>query len=447
MPRPDEPIYKRARAATVAAMFKRVLLIAVGVALGFGLTVAAARLSLAWSWWPNRELNRSSDYVREVLRLVNENYVDASSADYQQLARNAAHGIVEALDPHSEFLEAGDFDELEEQLTGDFSGIGIQVELRDARVLVIAPIANSPSERAGVLRGDEILGVDGKSVDKDAPVDEVIDRLRGKPGTKVTVDFLRPSTNRRFQLTLERELIALESVRPPQVLAGGTGYILITDFSEHTGEEFGRALDTLLAQGIDSLILDLRNNPGGLLDAAVAVAEPFFRRGELIVYTRGRKPIDSESFQAELNGEPLALPTVVLINSGTASAAEVVTGALKDTHRAVVLGERSFGKGSVQSVFKLDDGEGVRLTTARYYTPAGVSIHEKGITPDVELVLSPEEDSKLQVQRTRPDVTDPAEFKARFGFTPIEDRQLLAAVDVLRGVKLFDARRAAVAAR
>jgi carboxyl-terminal processing protease len=428
-------------------MSKRIVLLAAGVALGLVLAVGVAQVSMAWGLFPNRELNRSADYVREVLRMVNENYIEEPEAAYGTLAKRAIHGMVESLDPHSEFLEERDFGDLEEQLSGDFTGIGIQVELRKGRVLVIAPIANSPSERAGIQRGDEILGVDGNGLETEAPMDTVIDLLRGRPHTKVTVDLFRPSTDRRFQLTLERELIQLESVRAPEVLADRVGYILISEFSERTGEEFGKALDTLLERGIDSLVLDLRNNPGGLLDAAVAVADPFFRSGELIVYTRGRKPVDFESFHAEGEGEPLSLPLAVLINSGTASAAEVVTGALKDTHRAIVVGERSFGKGSVQSIFKLKNGEGLRLTTARYYTPAGVSIHEKGITPHVEVVLSAEEDSKLRVQRTRSDVTDPADFKARFDFDPIQDRQLQAALDVLKGVELLDERSAAVASR
>jgi carboxyl-terminal processing protease len=426
-------------------MFKRILLIVAGVGLGIGLTIGAACLSFAWGFFPDRELKRSSEYVREVLEMVNQNYVDKDSASYPNLARSAMHGMVESLDPHSEYLEARDFDELEEQLTGDFSGIGIQVEMRKGHVFVIAPIANSPGERAGIQRGDELLTVDGKSIEKGTGMDAVIDRLRGKPGTKVSVELSRPSTGARLQLSLVRELIKLESVNPPQLIHDHVGYIVISEFSEHTGEEFGRALDQLLEQGIDSLIIDLRNNPGGLLDAAVAVAEPFFRKGELIVFTKGRKPSDFENYRAEFDGDPLTIPLAILINSSTASAAEVVTGALKDTGRAVVVGERSFGKGSVQSVFKLKNGEGLRLTTARYFTPSGVSIHEKGITPQVEVIMTAEEDSKLSVQRTRTDITDDEEFKTRFGFSPIEDRQLEAAVDVLKGIKTLDTRAAAPA--
>jgi len=423
---------------TVHEMFKRILILVTGGVLGFVLTVVVAHVSQAWGLFPNRDLNRSSEYIREVLQMVNQNYVDSKSATYDKLAKTALHGMVESLDPHSEFLEPKDYTELEEQLSGDFSGIGIQVELRKNHVMVIAPIANSPGERAGIQRGDEILAVDGKGLDKSDSMDAVIERLRGKPHTKVTVDLLRPSTNRKFQLTLVRELIKLESVRSVRVLPNRVGYILLTEFSDHTGAEFDHALEQLTTQGIDSLILDLRNNPGGLLDAAVAVAEPFFKKGELIVYTRGRKPSDSEDLRAEADGDPLTLPMAVLINSGTASAAEVVTGALKDTGRAVVVGERSFGKGSVQSIFELKNGEGLRLTTARYFTPGGVSIHEKGITPHVEVVMTADEDSKLRVQQTRPDVIDPAEFNERFGFTPIEDRQLQAAIDVLKGITLLD---------
>ena len=424
---------------TVTSMLKRILTLAAGIVLGFGLALAAGRVALAWGLFPDRELSHASAYVKEVLQLVNENYVDAPAAGYDHLAKSAIHGLVESLDPHSEFLESKDYSTLEEELSGDFSGIGVQVEMRKGRVVVIAPIAGSPGERAGIQRGDEILRVDGKPLEKGLSMDAVVDRLRGQPGTKVVVGLLRPGTGRSFELTLKRELIKQASVRVARVLPPHTGYIQIAEFSDHTGDEFIEALNKLLKEDIDGLVIDLRGNPGGLLDAAVEVAEPFFRKNELIVYTQGRKPSDREEYRASVDEEPLTLPVAILINAGSASAAEVVTGALKDTGRAVIVGERSFGKGSVQSIFKLKNGEGLRLTTARYYTPSGVSIHEKGIAPQVEVVMTPDEDAKLRLQRLRSDVSDPAEFKERFGFLPIADRQLQAALDVLKGVNLFDA--------
>jgi carboxyl-terminal processing protease len=425
---------------TVGGMFKRILAIAAGVSFGLCLAITVTRGTLAWSWFGSSELDHSSDYVREVLKLVNENYVDAKDSAYDKLTKSALHGMIESLDPHSEFLETDDYREMEEEMSGKFGGIGIQVELRKGRVIVIAPIAGTPGERAGILRGDEIVTVDGKPVEQGATMNAVVDQLRGRPHTKVNVGLFRPSTGRTFDLTLVREVIKVDSVRDVHVLPGGVGYLQLTEFSEHTGEEFGRALDRLRQEGARSLVLDLRNNPGGLLDAAVTVAEPFFRKGELIVYTQGRKAGDRDEYRSEAKGEPLQLPMAVLINAGSASAAEIVAGALKDTGRAVIVGERSFGKGSVQSVFKLKNGEGLRLTTARYYTPSGVSIHERGIEPQVEVVMTPDEDSKLSLQRSRSDVTAPKEFEERFDFIPIRDRQLEAAVDVLKGIGAFSAR-------
>ncbi len=427
---------------TVARMFKRILTLTTGMVLGIALVVAGRRVATAWNLFPPRDLSKSSAYVREVMQLVNENYVDEKSAAYDQLTKNAIHGMVESLDPHSEFLEAKDNKEFEEDLTGEFGGIGIEVESRDGRAVVIASIADTPGARAGIQRGDVITTIDGKPVDSNSAGDSVVSQLRGKPKTKVVVGLFRPATQKNFNLSLVREVIKIESVRDVRVLEGGVGYVQLTEFSEHTGEQFGAALDKLLEQGVTSLVLDLRNNPGGLLDAAVDVAEPFFKKGELIVYTQGRKPADREEMRAERDGDPLSLPVAVLINAGSASAAEIVTGALKDTGRAVIVGERSFGKGSVQSVFPLKNGEGLRLTTARYYTPSGVSIHEKGITPQVEVIMTPDEDDKLSRQHARPDLADPKEFKERFGYEPIEDRQLQAALDVLKGVRLLGERAA-----
>lgn len=443
----DEPIYKPNRMPTVAGMFKRILTLATGALLGVAVAAAGGRLAASWNFWPNRDLSRSAAYVKDVMRLVHENYVDPQGVAYDQLARSALHGMIEALDPHSEFLEKKDHEEFEEDIAGEFGGIGIQVENRQNRVVVITPLAGTPGERAGIQRGDEIVSIDDKPVDSAGGVDGVVSRLRGKPKTKVVVGLFRPSTQARLNLTLVREVIKIESVRAVKVLADGVGYVQLTEFSEHTAAQYREALEQLIQQGIHSLVLDLRNNPGGLLDAAVEVAEPFFRQRELIVYTQGRKPTEREEFRAAAEGPLCALPMAVLINAGSASAAEIVTGALKDAGRAVVVGERSFGKGSVQTVFKLQNGEALRLTTARYYTPSGTSIHERGITPHVEVVMTPEEDNQLARQRARPDITDPQEFKARFGFEPIADRQLETALAMLQGIRLFGARSAVGAMR
>ncbi|MCX6956310.1 MAG: S41 family peptidase, partial [Verrucomicrobia bacterium] len=333
---------------TVPGMFKRILTLVSGAVLGIALTVVAARVATAWNLFPNRDLSRSSGYVREVMQLVGENYVDPSASAYDKLARSALHGMVEGLDPHSEFLEAKDNQEFEEDLVGEFGGIGIQVETRQGKAVVIAPLAGTPGERAGIQRGDVIVSIDGKPVDNSPTTDGIVSRLRGKPKTAVQVGVFRPSTKVTMNLSLVREIIKVESVRDVHVLPDGVGYVQLTEFSEHTGEQFGKALEQLVKGGATSLVIDMRNNPGGLLDAAVEVAEPFFKKGELIVYTQGRKPADREDYKAEADGAPLALPVALLVNAGSASAAEIVTGALKDTGRAIVVGERSFGKGSVQ---------------------------------------------------------------------------------------------------
>jgi carboxyl-terminal processing protease len=424
---------------TVEDMLKRFLIVVCGAACGILLATAVTQLHPAWSLWPNRDLERSTAYFRSVLDLVGRNYVEEKAAGYDQLTRAALEGMLKSLDPHSDFLKADAYRELREEMDGKFGGIGIQIEQRDGRVVVIAPIADTPSERAGVRRGDQIVKVDGQPIEK-LGMDKIIDRLRGKPGTKVEVGLFRPATKATIELTLTREIIKLESVRDPRMLGNGIGYIQLTQFSERTGAEFGQALKQLQSQGAKALVLDLRNNPGGLLDAAVGVAEPFFKPGELIVYTKGRTADSRMELRAGSSAGGLNLPVAVLVNSGTASAAEIVAGALKDTARAVVMGETTFGKGSVQTVFRLKNGEALRLTTARYYTPSGVSIHEKGIEPQVPVAVSPEDEGKVRLQRLRSDLANRQEFAARFGFEPIEDRPLQVAVDVLQGVDLFVAR-------
>jgi carboxyl-terminal processing protease len=419
-------------------MLKRILAIAAGVFLGTVLSLGAVRMAAAWGFWPNRDLEKSSGYVREVLKLVNENYVEAKDASLPKLTQAALRGIVGSLDPHSEYMDAREYKALTEEISSEFGGIGVQVELRNGNIVVIAPIAGTPGARAGILRGDQIVRIEGAKIDKPA-IDDVVGRLRGKPGTKVTLSFFRPSTKKEFTVTLVREKIKVESVRDVHLLPGGIGYVQLTQFSEHTGEEFINALNKLNDQGMNALIIDLRDNPGGLLDAAVEVAEPFFKKGELIVYTQGRRREDRDEYRASAPEPPLDIPVAVLINAGTASAAEIVSGALKDTHRAVIVGERSFGKGSVQTIIDLRNGEGMRLTTARYYTPSGITLHEHGVVPDVEIVMSQADDQNVRLQHSREDVSDPADFKERFDIEAAPDRQLAAAEAVLRAALLLDA--------
>ena len=420
-------------------MFTRLRVIVYGAVCGLLLGIAVTYLQPAWVFQPERSLSRDAAYFRAVLDLVRTNYVDGKEADADRLTRAALDGMIKSLDPHSEFMRADAYRDLQQEMDGRFGGIGIQVEQRDGRVIVVAPIADMPGERAGIRRADEIVKIDGQSAEKQG-MDKVIDRLRGKPGTKVNVTLFRPSTKATFDLVLTREIIRVESVRDVRMVGDGIGYLQLTQFSERTGAEFKQALKRLQTQGAKALILDLRNNPGGLLDAAVAVAEPFFKPGELIVYTQGRMAGSREELRAGHSAGGMALPVAVLVNSGTASAAEIVAGALKDTARAVVVGETTFGKGSVQTLFRLRDGEALRLTIAHYYTPSGVIIQGKGIEPQVKVTVSPDDEANVHLQRLRQDLAEPKEFAARFGFEPVADRPLQAAIDVLKGVDLFVAR-------
>lgn len=414
-------------------MLKRLFAILAAAALGFGLAQFAVRHAGAPSWWPNRERDKSVRYFRDVLDTVKQYYVDEKKADYEKLTRAALRGMLSELDPHSEFLDAEAYSATEEELNNEFNGVGIQVEERDGHIVVITTIADTPAERAGIRRGDRIVSIDGKTID-DPSTDKVVRLIRGEPGSEVKMVFFRPAVEREVAYTLKRERIRMRSVRNTQISSDGIGYLQITQFSERTADEFSDALEELEKRQMRALVLDLRNNPGGLLDAAVEVCDSFFEKGELIAYTQGRTKESREEFLSEGRHRRRTYPIAVLINGGTASAAEIVTGALRDTKRAVIVGEKSFGKGSVQSIIETQNGEGIRLTTARYYTPSGVTIHEKGIQPQVELEMSADDEARLRIQQSRTDLVDSAEFTDHLGFAPVEDTQRNAAEEVLRGV-------------
>ena len=318
-----------------------------------------------------------------VFELVRQAYVD--KVDDHTLMQSAITGMLAGLDPHSEFLTRKGLEQLDEETSGRYGGLGIEVAQINGQLRVIAPIDGTPAARAGMLPGDVILGINGRAVDPDA-LNAAVDQLRGAPGTTITLSVLHPQASKPVELTLTRERIQIASVRS-RLLQPGYAYLRISQFQDDTVTELTRQIEALQKKGgpLQGAVLDLRSNPGGLVTAAVGVADDFLDHGT-IVSTRGRLKQADMTFTAQGDGDLLkGAPLVVLVDNGTASAAEIVAGALKDNHRAVLMGRRTFGKGSVQTLLPLPGGDAVKLTTARYYTPDGGSIQARGIEPDIRL--------------------------------------------------------------
>ena len=379
------------------------------------------------------------DLFANVLEKVRAEYVNDTNLTYHNLTYSAIKGMIGSLDPHSEFLDAQDYQQLQNDTEGQFGGLGLNVTVRDGYVTVIAPMEDTPGFRAGILTGDRIVKVDGKSVERKS-LGEVVKQLRGEPGTPVTVTIQRPATGAEKSFMLTRAIIQIAMVKDingrKQFSLGADkiGYIRITEFGEKAGDELEAALRKLKAQDMKALILDLRLNPGGLLDEAVTVAQKFLPRGQLVVSTEGRHSV--EKYFAKGGDELKGIPMVVLVNLGSASAAEIVTGCLQDLHRAVILGEKTFGKGSVQSIFPLDNGWALKLTVAKYYTPSHRVIHEHGIEPDVVVPMTEEQDAALVLTRL-PGGLDALDATNRVRVAQIQDVQLERAEDLLKGILLY----------
>jgi carboxyl-terminal processing protease len=316
----------------------------------------------------------------EALNEIQKKYVEEK--DSKELIYGAIRGMMSTLDPHSTFLSPEEFKELEIETSGIFSGIGIEITLKDGILTVVSPIEGTPADKAGLLPGDKILQIEEKGT-KNMNLTEAVRLIRGQKGTKVNLTILHEGSKEPAKYAIVREVIPIKSVKS-KMLEEGYGYVRISTFQEKTDEDLQDQLKKMEGSkgGLKGLILDLRNDPGGLLNEAVKVSDEFLESG-LIVYTQGRLKEQNLKFYAHPNKVKRNYPLVVIVNEGSASASEIVAGALQDQKRAILLGTQTFGKGSVQTIIPLDDGAGIKLTTARYYTPNGRSIQAKGITPDI----------------------------------------------------------------
>jgi carboxyl-terminal processing protease len=371
----------------------------------------------------------------KVLEQVRENYVDPGKISYQDLIYGAMRGMLQSLDSHSQFLDPEMYADMKDDTAGEFGGLGIVISVKNGMLIIVAPMEDTPGFQAGLMSGDKILEIDNLSTDG-LSLPEAVKKMRGPPGTKVTIKILRPKTQEVRTVGIVRAKINVPSVKDVRMMADGIGYLRIVQFNEPTANALQDALDKLTKERLQGLIVDLRNNPGGLLTAAIEVCEKFLKRGDLIVYTQGRNEKPQQTFRVKGRYHYLEFPMVILVNGGSASASEIMAGALQDHQRAILVGEKTFGKGSVQSVLPLDDGSAIRLTTAKYYTPSKRVINEHGIEPDIVAPMSPDDWRKLLIQRAKAEGVLIEESEEKSG--EVRDVQLDRAIDVLKGVMMFE---------
>ncbi|MBM2839089.1 MAG: peptidase [Deltaproteobacteria bacterium] len=402
------------------------------------------------------EAYESLKVFTDALSLIQKNYVEKVNS--KDLVYGAMKGMLEGLDPHSSFMNPDTFKEMQVDTKGEFGGLGIEITMKDGILTVVSPIEDTPAFKAGIKAGDIIIKIDGKGT-KDLTLMDAVKMMRGPKGTQVTITVVRETFAEPKDFTVTRDIIAVKSVKS-KTLESGYGYVRVAQFQEKTDTDLDNVLDKMEKEngGLKGLVLDMRNNPGGLLDQAVKVSDDFLESG-LIVYTDGRIEGQKMTFSAKKEGTRPNYPIVVLVNSGSASASEIVAGALQDHGRALILGTQTFGKGSVQTIYPLEDGSALRLTTARYYTPSGRSIQAKGITPDIILetekakkalprafreVREKDLDGHLLVPGAKPEKeekTDKPHGKEEKAEAPkeeeLEDIQLNRALELLKSWQVF----------
>ena len=375
----------------------------------------------------------------KALELVRQDYVDENKTSYHDLVTAAMKGMLSSLDPHSQFMDPNDFRDMQDDTRSRFNGLGIEVSMKNGLPTVVTAMEDTPAAKAGILSGDQILRINSISTER-MDLQDAINVLRGPAGAKVGLTLLRPSTKEIKEYTLQRVEIKIQSVKgerllPPELTGPfRIGYIRLIQFNEPTADELSKAIDDLQKQGMQALILDLRNNPGGLLNSAVDVCGQFLPPNTKVVSTQGRVPSQQHDYSTSTVSKPRPnFPMVLLVNEGSASGAEIVAGALKDLRRAVLVGETTFGKGSVQNVLQLPDGSAVRFTTAKYYTPSRQVIQGNGVTPNIRVGMTAEQERALYGLRNAGNVKPDDETN----IIKTKDPQMLRAIDALKGVMIY----------
>jgi carboxyl-terminal processing protease len=387
------------------------------------------------------DLYRQVSLFSDALSLIQLDYVDETNS--KDLIYGALKGMLASLDPHSQFLTPEDYNELKTDTEGKFGGLGIEITLKDGLVTVVTPIEDTPAWKAGVKTADIIVKIN-EELTREMSLSDAVKKLRGKPGDPVNITVLRESEKKLLDFKIVRDIIKIKDIKEARILQDGIAYVRMVEFREDTSKDLGIALDELKKKGMTALILDLRYNPGGLLDVAVKVCEKFIPKGKIIVSTKGRKAFQNLEFSSRLSTSMLDLPMVVIINQGSASGSEIVAACLKDYRRAIIVGTNSFGKGSVQTVIPLSDGSALRLTTSKYYSPLGQEIHGKGVAPDITV-----EEGKIELSKK----DEGSEAKPEEVFNKLEkkeeikkdnppfdyksDNQLMRAIDALKVLRLY----------
>lgn len=376
----------------------------------------------------------------DAISLIRSDYVD--EVDSQKLIYGAMKGMLSNLDDYSQFMDRDEFQEITSETKGEFGGVGIEISLKDGILTIIAPLVGTPAQLAGIKPGDKIVKIDGK-LTKNMTLSDAVKQMRGKPGTTVALTVWREKTHKVLDIPIRRAIIKIQSVKDAKLIDGKIGYIRLTEFQDNTARDLEEALKKLEAQGMDSLILDLRYNPGGILDGAVSVAEKFLPKGKVIVSIKSRTPEQNAELRSSGKFTHPNYPLIVLVDEGSASASEIVAGAIQDNKRGLILGTKTYGKASVQTVIPLRDGSALRLTTASYLTPSGKLIKSQGIVPDVVVEFQEAKSGAGEKGEELEDIFEKAAEKkgqkaeAENREKLEKDNQLDAAVNLMKAIKVY----------